>query len=111
MSRGATVDAVVLDSHHCRSPIIQGGLEIPISVSVLMENTERNRLAIKKYELLTKELYRKPVDGKFDDITRAVLAEIESDDESDQSKSDRLSEDDQVMMAKEAATSANESTD
>ena len=75
-----------------------------------MENTERNRLAIKKYELLTKELYREPVDGKFDDITRDVLGELESDDESDQLELDRLSEDDQVTMAEEAATSANEST-
>ena len=48
MSRGATFDAVVIDSHHRRSPNIQGGLEIPIRVSVSMENTERNRLAIKK---------------------------------------------------------------
>ena len=50
------------------------------------------------------------MDGKFDDITRAVLEELESDDESDQSESDGLSEDNQVTMAEEAATSANEST-
>ena len=51
----------------------------------------------------------KAVDGKFDNITQTGLGELDSDKESDESESDRLSEDDQVTMAEEAATSANKS--
>ena len=40
-----------------------------------MEDTD-NRLAIERYETLTAELYSEPVDGKFDNITRAVLGEL-----------------------------------
>ena len=32
-----------------------------------MEDTDSNRLAIARYETLTAELYREPVNGKFDD--------------------------------------------
>ena len=49
------------------------------------------------------------MDGKFDNITQTGLGELDSDKESDESESDRLSEDDQVTMAEEAATSANKS--
>ena len=31
---GAKVTAMVMDTHHRRSPLVQGGLEIPIQVTV-----------------------------------------------------------------------------
>ena len=40
-------------------------------------------MAIAKYNSLRAELYREPVDGSFDHITRAVLDELESDEDSD----------------------------
>ena len=40
-------------------------------------------MAIATYDSFRAELYREPVDGSFDDITRAVLGELESDEDSD----------------------------
>ena len=45
----------ILDTHHCRSPLVQGGLEIPIQ------------------ESLVKQYYKEPLDGKFEDVTDIVL--------------------------------------
>ena len=47
------------------------------------------------------ELYREPVDEKFDDITQAALGELELDDKSDlkaESSVGRQSEDNHVEM-------------
>ena len=38
---GAKVTAMVMDTHHRRSPLVQGGLEIPIQVTVEMDLTEK----------------------------------------------------------------------
>ena len=35
---------------------------------------------ISKYEELTKELYQEPVDGKFNEVTRAIVEELELED-------------------------------
>ena len=40
---GAKVTATVMDTHHRRSPLVQGGLEIPIQITVEMDLTEKNR--------------------------------------------------------------------
>ena len=67
------VDAVVVNSHHRWSLIVWGGLEIPICISVSLENAEKGRMAIAKYNSLRAEFYHEPLDGLFDNITRAVL--------------------------------------
>ena len=38
---GAKVTAMVMDTNHRRSPLVQGGLEIPIQVTVEMDLTEK----------------------------------------------------------------------
>lgn len=35
-----------------------------------------NKLAIQKYEALIQENYKEPIDGKFEDITAAILEKI-----------------------------------
>ena len=70
---GAVVTVKVIDIHHCRSPIVQGGLEIPIQVTVKMEYSEKNKDALTKYESLVARYYKESVDGKYEDITRNVL--------------------------------------
>ena len=73
----------VLDVNHRRSPLIQGGLEIPVKVSVVMEHNEENKLALGIYESLVKEHYKEPIDGEFDDATASILEGIASSTESD----------------------------
>ena len=81
---GATVTAKVVDTQHRRSPLVQGGLEIPIEVTVEMDFTDKNKLCLDNYESLVNE---EPVDGKFENETRAILREI-IDDSGDSGDSD-----------------------
>ena len=78
---GAVVTVKVIDIHHRRSPIVQGGLEIPIQVTVKMEYSEKNKDALTKYESLVARYYKEPVDGKYEDITRNVLDSLDSSEE------------------------------
>ena len=64
---------MVMDTHHRRSPLVQGGLEIPIQVTVEMDLTEKNRQCLDKYETLVGEMYKELVDGKFEDATDSIL--------------------------------------
>ena len=76
----------VTDVHHRRSPLVQGGIEIPIQVTVVMDLAGEgncNVQVIKKYEDLVKEHYKEPVNGTFDDVTASVLEALMSDDETD----------------------------
>lgn len=79
MLHGAIVTAKVIDTHHRRSPLVQGGLEIPIQVTVTMKYTPENKNAMVKYEELIGKYYMEPVDGKYEDITSKILEDLESD--------------------------------
>ena len=79
MLRGAMVVVKILDTHHHRSPLVPGGLEIPIQMTVKMEYSSQNKDALFKYESLVEQYYKEPVDGKFDDVTDTVLKDLESD--------------------------------
>ena len=83
ISHGARVFCKVVEVNHRRSPLIQGGLEIPIEVTVEMDVSEQNVLAIGKYKSLVDEHYEEPVDGKYADATEAILQALKSasDDE------------------------------
>ena len=51
---GAKVSCKVMDVHHRRSPLVQGGLEIPCQVLIVeMEMTDKNSLAIAEYNRQT----------------------------------------------------------
>ena len=52
---GTKVTAMVMDTHHWRSPLVQGGLEIPIQVTVEVDLTKKNRQCLDKYETLVGE--------------------------------------------------------
>ena len=53
-----------------------------------MDFTEKNQLAIKKYEALVLQTYSEPVEGKFEDATAAILERLRSDDEESGTDSD-----------------------
>ena len=85
---GGRVSCRVTDVHHRRSPLIQGGLEIPAEITVEMDLNEDNVLAMKKYESLVEEYYKEPVDGKFEDATDDILESLKSDNDEDASETD-----------------------
>ena len=77
---------------YLRSPLVQGGLEIPVLVRVAMDCSDSNKGKIKKLEILLNECYKEPVNGKFEDANEAILRTIHSDDE-DVDSIDDLGED------------------
>ena len=81
--RGGRVSRKVTDAHHRRSPLVQGGLEIPVLVMVIMDLGNNNVQIIKKYEELVNEHYKEPSNGNFDHVTASIVKELMSDDESD----------------------------
>ncbi len=72
MFYGAIVTAKVTDTKHRRSPLIQGGLEVSIKVTVTMNASPEQWQSMKN--LLPKE----PVDGKLEDVTNDILGGKES---------------------------------
>ena len=71
----------VIDVDYRWSPLMQGGVEIPVLVSIAMDCSDSNKGNIKKLEILLNEYYKEPVNGKFEDATEAILRSIHSDDE------------------------------
>ena len=69
MHYGGRVTAKVVDTHHQRSLLIQGSLEIPVEVTVEMDFTDKNRLCLEKYECLVSGKYQEPIDSSFKDAT------------------------------------------
>ena len=57
-----TVKAVTTCSSYRCSPLFQGGLEIPCSVTVTMPGTIQNYLLLDRYRELVAELYCEPKD-------------------------------------------------
>lgn len=48
MLYGVTVALKVLDTHHCRLLLVQGGLEIPIQITVTIKYSTKNNYAMDK---------------------------------------------------------------
>ena len=68
----------IMDVHHRRSPLVQGGLEIPCEVIVEKEMTDKNSLAIDCYKQLVSDKYQEPVGGKFPDATQQIQEAMKS---------------------------------
>ena len=60
LDRGATAIATLTSEHYRRSPLVQGGLEIPCKVSLTITGTVNNLLVLEKYRQLVEELYIEP---------------------------------------------------
>ena len=83
LAHGAEVSVKVMDNNHRRSPLIQGGLEIPILVIIKMSHSEKNQAKLAKLEELINKYYKEPVDGKFEDATEFILQSIRGQDSSE----------------------------
>lgn len=91
---GGRVSCQVISVCYRRSPLVQGGLEIPVRVTVDMDIGDSNTQVLKKYEELVTEHYKEPENGTFDDVTASVLAALMSgDEEEDESDSESGPED------------------
>ena len=72
------------DENYHRSPLIEGGLEIPVEVICEMDDTPKNRAIMERYKTLVTTHYKEPgQNGHFDDCTKDVLEELCDDDYSD----------------------------
>ena len=60
IERGANVTAQVTSDHYWRSPLIQGGIEIPCEVTAKISGTVINLMIMEKYTQLAQELYTEP---------------------------------------------------
>ena len=58
ISRGADVFVTVRDSRHRRSPLVQGGLEIPVKLTVRMEAASENNQAVERFKGLVQRHYK-----------------------------------------------------
>ena len=76
LDRGATETATLTSEHYRRSPLLEGGLEIPCKVSVTRPRTVSNLLALEKYWELVEELYAEP---KNEEILGSFLHAIVTD--------------------------------
>ena len=56
VKHGASVDAFVLATHHRPSPLIQGGLEVPIKLVVKLTDNEVNSAKLQKYRKICEKL-------------------------------------------------------
>ena len=83
INHGAAVSVKVVDILQRRSPIVQGGLEIPIEVCIVIPLSDENKKAHDTYKTLIAENYEEPVDGNFPDVTASVLADLQMSSESD----------------------------
>ena len=65
MDRGAKVTLKISGKHYRRSPLVQGGLEVPCKVKIEMCGSIVNHLLLVRYESLLKELYIEPKDEEI----------------------------------------------
>ena len=79
LDRGANVPAKITSTHYRRSPLVQGGIEIPCVVTVSMPGTVINQLLMERYKQLVETLYTEP---KEEEILGTFL-QLENTDEQD----------------------------
>lgn len=80
---GAAVTVKVVDVRQRRSPLIRGGLEIPVEVTVSMPFLDSNKQALEEYRKLVDIHYEEPIDGNFRDYTADILRAIDNTDSSE----------------------------
>ena len=83
INHGAAVSVKVVDINYRRLPLVQGGLEIPIEVCVVMPLSDVNKSAHDTYRTLINENYEEPVNGNFSDVTATVLADLQTSSQSE----------------------------
>ena len=60
LDRGATITATLSSTHYRRSPLVQGGLEIPCVVNTKLIGTKKNKEILAKYLEMVHAHYTEP---------------------------------------------------
>ena len=60
LDRGTAITATPSSTHYRRSPLVQGGLEIPCIVNVKIIGTKKNKEILAKYQEMVQAHYTKP---------------------------------------------------
>ena len=60
LDRGATISLKLSSDHYRRSPLFQGGLEIPCIMTVTMAGTARNHMVLNRCKEIVNRLYCEP---------------------------------------------------
>ena len=74
--RGANVYVTVKHVRFRRSPLIQGGLEIPVTVTASMESSSKNIQAVERVKSLVELSCKEPVNGNFNDCSSEIVKEL-----------------------------------
>ena len=77
LDRGASMQVELTSKHYRRSPLVQGGMEIPCLVTVKTPATLKNTELADKYLELVKERYTEP---KNEEILGSFVNEIDEED-------------------------------
>ena len=65
LERGFAASLTLTSMHYRRSPLVQGGLEIPCKVRIAMDiRTKRQQDVLDRYKELVREFYYEPSDGE-----------------------------------------------
>ena len=65
IDRGANVSAKLTSTHYRRSPLVQGGTEIPCVVTVSMPGTVISQLLMERYKQMIETLYTEPKEAEI----------------------------------------------
>ena len=79
INHGAVTAVKVVDVNRRKSPLVQGGLEIPVKVIVAMPFSTANKQALDKYNILVSDNYEEP----------SILSDLEGDSDTDESETDK----------------------
>ena len=60
LDRGAAAYAELTSTHYRRSPIMQGGLEVPCKITVKLHGTVKNHMLLDRYMQLVNSFYCEP---------------------------------------------------
>ena len=60
LDRGATITATLSSTHYRRSPLVEGGLEIPCAVNTNLIGTKKNKEILAKYLEMVQTHYTEP---------------------------------------------------
>ena len=66
LDRGARISASLIGNRYRRSPLFQGGLEIPCRVRVELPNTLRGKKLLERYREMVEKLYVEPDNSIFE---------------------------------------------
>ena len=91
---GAHIVCKVINTHHRRSPLVQGGLEIPVEVILSMDSSDAYKQALRRCQNWVELKYKEPIDGQFRDATAEILRMLQDSDKSqDESSTDESNND------------------